>query len=68
MHALIERKSRKKNIFSQKQWRNIMETAKNKNPYNVSELEQSNIFNFSALGEGMNWEKILISQLHEILL
>ena len=66
MHSVIEKASRRINIWDQKRWCNVIKTSKRKNPYQVIEISQSGIFNFSELSDKPFWSKIKISQVSEI--
>lgn len=57
MHALIERKSKKEDIYTPEQWCKIMEGAKVRGkPYEVKRIQQQDLLDFHPLVEkNMSW-------------
>lgn len=66
MHGRIEQNCRHKNIFTQRQWCSAMREAKISKPYNVMEIQQSQIFDYSELSLLFNWPVVKFTKLKEI--
>lgn len=68
VHARVEKKIKKEDIFAPSQYYGFMKSAKVKKPkYTVHELKQSNIFNYRDLAKNFTWSKIPVSQIREII-
>ena len=65
MHAMIEKKSRGQDIFTQDQWCEIIKNAVKKKPYEVKELNGYDILNFSLIAEKRKWKNLQISKVRE---
>lgn len=57
VHALIENRSKNKDLFTPDMWYNIIRTAKrsDKTPYIVTEVTQDIIYNFKNLVDNSKW-------------
>lgn len=67
VHARIENKTRKLDIFVPTQWLGYIKSAKVKSPtYQVKHVKQEMIFSYKDLARHFNWSKIPISKLREI--
>ncbi|CAH2105188.1 unnamed protein product [Euphydryas editha] len=63
VHALIERESKGKLIYTPDQWFALVRWCKtNKAPYNVVEMTQDDFFNFKPLLDNRNWKKDIRSE------
>lgn len=68
MHSLIERKSKKTDVYTVQEWCNVMLSAKVNPPlYIVNTLDQSEVYNFSLLSHKNEWNKVHTSKLCEII-
>lgn len=68
VHARVEKKIKKQEIFTPSQYYGFMRTAKVKKPiYKVHEVKQNEIFNYRTLAKHMNWSKVPISKVREII-
>lgn len=64
MHSVIERAARRKEIFCQDQWCEIIRSAKVSIPkYELKQMNQDNIFDFKKLVNAKKWKKISISRI-----
>jgi len=67
VHARVEKKIKKQEVFVPSQYYGFMKTAKVKKPaYQIHEVKQSDIFNYRELAQHLNWSKIPISKVREI--
>lgn len=58
VHALIERSSKNKIIYTPLEWFSLVRWAKQDGkPYNVVEMKHTDFFNFKELLNGRNWAK-----------
>ncbi|KAJ8684492.1 hypothetical protein QAD02_020284 [Eretmocerus hayati] len=66
VHAMIEKKAKHKDIYSQAQWCNIMRTAKTEEPsYIVTEKTQDDIHDFTSLANLFKWDDLKTSAVKE---
>ncbi|KAJ1518929.1 hypothetical protein ONE63_011464 [Megalurothrips usitatus] len=68
VHARIEKKTKKLDIFTPNEWYGHMKTAKaQKPPYQVNKLNQKQIFSFRKLSDDhFHWVKVPVSKIREI--
>lgn len=66
MHSRIQKHCRKKDVFSQDQWRELISESKTKNKYLVNEIDQDQIYNFEDLSKLFQWKNVRISNVKEI--
>lgn len=67
VHARIEKKTKKEEIYTPGQWYGHIKTAKVKKPaYRVIEIKRENIFSFRPLATEFNWDKQGVSTFREI--
>ena len=66
MHARIESYTKHKEIFTQQKWCDSMKVACHKRPYEVKNVEQKDIFDFSGLSKQLMWNKVPIMKVREI--
>lgn len=63
VHALVERSSKGKIIYTPDQWYALVRWAKtNSSPYKVTEVTQDMIFDFKTLLDDRNWKKNIENQ------
>lgn len=69
VHACIERKTKKKVVFTPQEWYTEIKAAKVKKPhYNVKEISQEDIYSFKNIAEEFRWAKVPISKVCEVVL
>lgn len=67
VHARIEKKIRKEEIFVPSQYYGLMKTAKVKKPsYQVYEIKTKDIFSFRELSKSMKWKSVPVSKIREL--
>ena len=67
IHSVIERKSRKQSVFTQKQWVNLIGSAKEENPYEVQSMEQNDIKDFAEIASLFDWTKMKTQRVKELV-
>lgn len=66
MHACIEKHTKHREIYTEKQWGEMMAAACVKNPYSVKHLKRKQFFDLKNFAENFKWKSVSISQVREI--
>lgn len=66
MHACIENYAKKRNVYTQSQWAEIMKDCTVEKKYKVLEREQESILNYEGLAENFKWDSVGVSKIREL--
>lgn len=67
MHACIENYTKRKTVYTQKQWAQfIVESKQEKPSYIVKQIQQPDINNYDQLSDLFNWKSAKVASIREI--